>query len=65
MDAMICKMEDGFEPEFFEVITIDDLLTVLCEHDYPYVQITIGDDENGDPRMSVEILSGGEWGVAN
>lgn len=57
MKAMICKIEEGFEPEFFDCDTLDDLLNVLDKHGYPNIQITIEDDEQGTPRMGIEILT--------
>ena len=56
MKVMICKQEKGFEPVFFEINTLDDLLNALCEYSYPPIQINIEDDEHGDPRMGIEIF---------
>jgi len=55
MKAMICKMEKGFEPVFFDVNTLDDLLNAIDEYNYPSMQINIEDDEHGNPRMGIEL----------
>lgn len=57
MKAMICKVEEGFESEFFDCDSLGDLLDILDKYCYPRVQITLEDDERGNPRMSVEILT--------
>ena len=56
MKAMICKIEKGFEPVFFDANTLDDLLNALDEYDFPLMQIHIEDDEHGNPRMGIEIF---------
>ena len=57
MEAMICKLEEGSKPEFFDCGTLDDLLDVLDKYGYPNIQITTEDDEHGNPRLSIEILN--------
>ena len=56
MKAMICKQEKGFEPVFFDVDTLDDLLNALDEYGYPPMQINIEDDEHGNPRVGIELF---------
>lgn len=56
MKAMIYKHKKGFEPMFFDVNTLDDLLNALCEYGYPPMQINIEDDEHDDPRMGIELF---------
>lgn len=57
MKAMIYESDEGCEPTFFDCDSLDDLLDVLCEHGYPPIQIDIEDDEHGNPRVGIEILS--------
>lgn len=56
MKAMICKHENGFESVFFDCDTLDDLLNMLCKYGYPPMQINIEDDEQGNPRMGIELF---------
>ena len=56
MKIMICKQEKGFEPVFLDINTLDELLNVIDEHDYPPIQINIEDDEQGNQRTRIEIL---------
>lgn len=56
MKAMICKMEKDFETEFFECVSLDDLLDILDKYGYPIIQITLEDGRSGDPRMSIEVM---------
>ena len=57
MKAMICKLEEGSKPEFFDCDTLNDLLDILDKYGYPLIQITLEDDEHGNPRISIEILT--------
>ena len=57
MKAMICKREEGSEPEFFGCDKLDDLLDIFDKYGYPRTWITLEDDEPDKPRMSIEILT--------
>jgi len=56
MKAMICKMEKGFEPKFFDCDTLDDLLDAIDECGYPPMQFTINDDRDDNARLGIEIF---------
>lgn len=55
---MICKQEKGFEPAFFDMNTLDDLLNALDKYNTPLMELVFEDDEHGDPRLGIELFDG-------